>query len=355
MNAMNPTLAGLLILIVAGVSNGSFTLPMKFTRRWEWENTWLIYTLWALVVFPPLVTWLTVPNLGQVYAGTPGAEGLIAIVAACGAGWGISQIFFGLAVEGVGIALAFSVILGLAAAVGSLVPLLQQHSDQIFQSLGLQVFAGVILVLIGVGICAVAGKRREAAQAAAAPRASGGSGTATAVAAAPRTSLTLGLVYCVISGVGSALVNIGFTEGQPLRDFAQAHGAAAAWAPNAIWLPLMLAGGVPGWLYCAYLVRRNHTGRRFAEAGTGRYWLLAGVMAVFWFGSTLLYGIGAGQLGSLGTVLGWPVFMSLIVITASLLGLATGEWKGSGRQPVRIMYGGIAVLILAIVVLSRAS
>src|SRR6185437_3734480 len=195
---------------------------------------------------------------------------------------------------------------------------------------------GVALVLIGVGFCAVAGRQREAALKAAAPASSGSAGAAAAAAALRKTSVAAGLVYCVISGVGSALVNIGFTEGKPLQSFAQAHGAAAIWAPNAIWLPLMLAGGVPGWIYCAYLVKKNRTGARFKQAGTARYWWLAAVMALFWFGSTLLYGIGAGQLGSLGTVLGWPVFMSLIVITASILGVLTGEWKGSGKQPIRV-------------------
>ncbi|MGH3185412.1 MAG: L-rhamnose/proton symporter RhaT, partial [Streptosporangiaceae bacterium] len=107
-------------------------------------------------------------------------------------------------------------------------------------------------------------------------------------------------------------------------------------------------------IYCGYLVRKNRTGGRFRLAGTASYWWLAALMALLWFGSTTLYGIGAGVLGSLGTVLGWPAFMSLIVITASVLGLMTGEWKGSGRAPLRIMYSGIAVLVLAIVVLSRA-
>ncbi|MGH9394055.1 MAG: L-rhamnose/proton symporter RhaT [Terriglobales bacterium] len=352
---MDATLAGLLILVVAGITNGSFTLPMKFTRRWQWENTWLIYTIWALVIFPPLVSWLTVPGLGGVYSGAPEGMHVAMVVAACGAGWGISQIFFGLAVEGVGIALAFSVILGLAAAVGSLVPLLRQHAGQIFQPIGLEVLAGVALVLIGVGICAIAGRKREAALRPSASVAAGKAGTAVATAAQPKVSVATGLLYCLISGVGSALVNIGFTEGRPLQDYAQAHGAAAIWAPNAIWLPLMLAGGVPGLIYCGYLVKKNRTGARFAQAGTASYWWLAGVMALFWFGSTLLYGIGAGELGSLGTVLGWPAFMSLIVITASILGVLTGEWKGSGKLPLRLMYSGIAVLILAIVVLSRAS
>jgi L-rhamnose-H+ transport protein len=49
------------------------------------------------------------------------------------------------------------------------------------------------------------------------------------------------------------------------------------------------------------------------------------------------------------------VFMSMIVITASIWGVLTGEWRGTGRRPLQIMYGGVAVLILAIIVLSRAS
>jgi len=30
---------GFLLLVVAGVLNASFALPMKFTPRWAWENT----------------------------------------------------------------------------------------------------------------------------------------------------------------------------------------------------------------------------------------------------------------------------------------------------------------------------
>ena len=82
------------------------------------------------------------------------------------------------------------------------------------------------------------------------------------------------------------------------------------------------------------------------------HWLLAAVMAVFWFGSTLLYGIGASQLGIWGPILGWPLFMSLIVIAATTLGMVTGEWKGSGPLPIRIQWTGVTVLVLAIFILA---
>ena len=336
---MSSAVAGMFLLVIAGIMNGSFTLPMKFTRQWAWENTWLVWTIWALVIFPPVMTLLTVPHASVVYSAVPTMT--IVVVAACGAGWGISQVFFGLAVESVGIALAFSIILGIAAAVGGLFPLIRYHADEIFTRAGIDVLAGIGLVIIGVGICAKAGRKREAA---------------LGQAVDPnKASMMRGLVYCIISGVGSALVNIGFTSGPQLISAAEQSGAAKQWAPNAVWLPLMMAGGIPNLIYCIYLLGKNRTGNRFSISGTSSYYLLAGIMGVFWFGSTLLYGIAAGDMGSLGTTIGWPLFMSLIVITASIWGVVTGEWRGTGRRPLQIMFGGVATLILAIVVLSRAS
>jgi len=111
---------------------------------------------------------------------------------------------------------------------------------------------------------------------------------------------------------------------------------------------------VPNLIYCIYLMRKNGTGSRFGASGTGLYWLLAALMAFFWFGSTVLYGVSTVELGALGPVLAWPLFMSLIVITASVWGVATGEWRNSGKQPLRVMSAGVAVLVLAICVLSVA-
>ncbi|HEV2289553.1 MAG TPA: L-rhamnose/proton symporter RhaT [Candidatus Acidoferrales bacterium] len=333
---MDSAIVGIVLLVVAGIMNGSFTLPMKFTRQWAWENTWFVWTGWALVIFPPAMACLTVPRLHSVYSSVPAA--LVLTVAACGAGWGISQVFFGLAVESVGIALAFSVILGISAAVGALVPLFQSHAHAAFAQRDVFVLAGVALIVLGVGICAAAGRRREAA---------------LGQSVDPnRASVMRGLLYCAISGAGSALVGIGLWLGGPIGAAAEKLGASAIWSPNAIWLPLMMAGGIPNLVYTLYLIRKNHAGSRFSRPGTAGYFILAGIMGVFWFGSTLMYGIAVRPLG---TAVAWPIFMSLIVIVASILGVLTGEWKNAGKRPLQIMYAGVAVLILAIVVLSRAS
>lgn len=335
---MTETTLGLILLVIAGAMNGSFTLPMKFTKRWAWENTWLAWTIFALFLFPPVVTWLTVPDLSHTYAGAN--RTLVYAVAAFGGGWGISQVFFGLAVDAIGIALAFSVILGISAAVGSLLPLIRLHPQMVFTGTGIGILCGVAFVLAGVLVCALAGKRREAAL---------DSGPAG------KPSVARGFLFCTLSGLGSALVNFGLAFGGPLLDAAQQHGAAKVWAPNAVWLPLMVSGGIPNLLYCVYLLRKNRNWNRFGQAVTAPYWLLAAFMAFFWFGSTLMYGISAGKLGRLGVVLGWPSFMSLIVITATVWGMVTGEWKGAGKKPLQIMAAGVAILVLAIFVLASVS
>jgi len=334
---MSDVTIGMLLLVLAGVANASFTLPMKFTRRWAWENTWLAWTIFALLVLPPLVTFLTVPHLRQVYSQTA----ISALLAAFffGAGWGVAQVFFGIAVEAIGIALTFSLVLGTSAAVGTMVPLLRLHPERVHTTAGHLVIGAVLLVLLGVGICALAGRARERTLHLATPT---------------RGKGNTGLLLALLCGLGASFVNFGLTFGAPLIDMAKELGASPSMAANTVWLPLMFAGAIPNLAYCAFLMRKNNSRGRFAGGGAG-HWALAFLMAVFWFGSTLLYAAAAEHLGSLGPILGWPLFMSLIVITASLLGIFTGEWKNTGKRPLTTQLAGVAVLVAAVFLLAHAS
>jgi L-rhamnose-H+ transport protein len=332
---MNEAGFGFLLLIVAGVMNASFTLPMKFMRRWAWENTWLAWTVVALLVLPVAVTLSTVPHLAEVYRSA--ATGNLLSVIGFGTGWGIAQVLFGLAVDAIGIALTFSVVLGTSAAVGTLVPLLRLHPERINTTPGYELLAGVALILAGVLVCAIAGRQRERG----------------VVRASATRSTAGGLLLALVCGFGAAFVNFGLAFGAPLIQSARSFGASSLPAANAVWMPLMLAGAVPNILYCVWLLRKNHTSGHFPGGGVS-HWLLASTMAVFWFGSTVIYGFSTIKLGTWGPILGWPLFMSLIVITASLLGVLTGEWKNSGKS-LRIQWAGVALLVFAVFVLSSSS
>jgi L-rhamnose-H+ transport protein len=285
---------------------------------------------------PALAAYCTVPSLGAVYA-QAGLRSIL-LVAACGFGWGIAQVLFGLAVDSIGIALAFAIVLGLSAAIGSLIPFIRLHSEKVFTPAGLGVIGGVLLVVLGVSICAVAGVRRERALS----------------ASAGRGASLAGLLFAIVSGVGAAAMNFGVAFAGPLLTSASLHGADSAWSMNAVWLPLMMAGALPNLFYCVYRMRTRGTACKFSVEATRHYWLLAGVMAFFWFASTLMYGVASGKLGALGPVYGWPFFMSLIVIVASILGVLAGEWKDAGETPLALQFSGVSVLTAAVVVLSYA-
>jgi L-rhamnose-H+ transport protein len=334
---MQDATAGLVLLVIAGVMNASFTLPMKFTKKWAWENTWTVWTVFGLLIFPPLAAYLTIPHLGEVYA-RAGVDNVI-MVAVCGLAWGIAQVLFGLAVNAIGIALGFAIVLGLSAALGSLIPLIRLHPEKIFTAAGLTAIGGVVLVIVGVTVCAIAGRKRE---------------RALVKVEEHKMSFSVGLACAILSGVCAAAMNFGVAFGGALSRAAEVEGASPAWTINAVWLPLMVAGAIPSLLYCPYLMRKNKTTENFSVQGTSSYWLLAALMAFLWFASTIMYGVASRKLGELGAVLGWPLFMSLIVITASVLGIATGEWKNTGKNPLRIQMAGAAILVLAVIVLSRA-
>src|SRR6266849_3693013 len=67
---MNQTLLlGIGVVTLAGILQGSFAAPMKRMPGWRWENSWLIFSLSGLIVFPWIINFATVPNVISVYSG----------------------------------------------------------------------------------------------------------------------------------------------------------------------------------------------------------------------------------------------------------------------------------------------
>jgi L-rhamnose-H+ transport protein len=334
---MIATASGLILVTVAGIANATFALPMKFARQWAWENIWLAWTFFALVFLPVATAVVSIPSLDAVYRDA--GEHAIAVVMLCGAGWGLAQVLFGLSIEAIGIGLTFSIVLGVSAAVGSLIPLMRlQHVVGGPSVIG-PILPGVALVLAGVSACAVAGRMRERAQGSREEK---------------QKPFGVGLAMALCSGLCAASMNFGVAFGERILRSAATHGAAAGQVVNAVWLPLLIAGAIPNIAYCIYLLTRQHSWPNFRIQRTPVYLALAAVMAILWFFSTALYGAATTRLGELGVVVGWPVFMSLIVVTAGILGMFTGEWKHSGPRPIALQIVGMLLLVMAVVTLSRA-
>lgn len=327
---------GLGFTVVAGLCAGNCMLPMKFARRWQWENLWLIFTVVSLILIPWALAITLVRDLGAVYAGV-GLAGMVAPLL-FGAGWGVAQVLFGLSVARLGLALGYAIIIGLGAMLGTLVPLFVQHREVIATPRGLLVLTGVAVMLAGIAVTSWAGRQRE--------KAGGGGATGS-------TSYPVALALAILCGVLAPMLNYSFAFGQHIAAAAVELGTSPGNASYAVW-PIGLAGGfVPNILYSIYLLNRNRTWGRFAEApGEGS---LAGVMGLLWVGSISLYGMGAVYLGELGTSAGWGLFQIFMILTANGSGMVTGEWKGTPRSYVRVFVAGLALLALATVIIAMGN
>jgi L-rhamnose-H+ transport protein len=57
---------GMATIFVSGALNGTFAFPMKYARRWSWENIRLVFALIAFAALPWLLAAGFVPHLGDV-------------------------------------------------------------------------------------------------------------------------------------------------------------------------------------------------------------------------------------------------------------------------------------------------
>jgi L-rhamnose-H+ transport protein len=331
---------GFAIILLAGLLQGLFALPMKFARGWNYENIWLIFAATGLVIFPWMLTAATVPHLPSVYRATP-TPVLLAILG-FGLCWGIGATLTGLGVRMLGIGLGLAIILGLSASVGSLIPLLVLTPEKIHTYQGHIYVAGTAIMLAGIALGARAGFLRERETAAA----------MQAEERAGRGSFLAGLAVVTASGLLSSSLNFCYAFGGAAMDQARAHGSSPLWSSNVITALATTGGFFANLAYCVFLLRRNSTAGRFWSTTLRKNWIYGAVMGAFWFGGQALYGLGISRIGDFGTVLGWPLLMGMIIITSNLAGFLTGEWAGTGRTSRGYLALGMTLIICALGVLA---
>ena len=147
-------LFGLLLGLLSGVMTGSFSLPMKKTTRWSWEATWLIWSICALLIIPWVIAFATVTDVLSVFTDAKASDMFLVYV--FGLCWGLGAVFFGQSIAMIGISLSFALCIGLATALGQVIPMLK--NPQVFQTAGgMWSTVGIVVMVLGVAVCAIAG------------------------------------------------------------------------------------------------------------------------------------------------------------------------------------------------------
>ena len=330
---------GMAIIFISGILNGSFALPLKYSKHWKWENTWSVFSVVGILFLPWFMAFRFVPHLAGVYQSVPPRVIVWAVV--LGLVWGVSLVTYGLSLAAVGMAVAVSIVSGLVCTTGALVPLLVMDPSALLRPRGVFLLCSIPILLAGLGIYAVAGRMREKEQT---PR--------TAADALPARNFKVGLALCIFTGTISSAFNLGFAFSGDIIRKSLESGAAPATAGYPVWCLVLGAGFFPNILYCAYLLFRNRTFSTFFQGDRLRETLLPVVMAVLWLSGLFLYGWGATLVGVYGTSIGFALFMAMSVLSATVLGILTGEWVSTSYRSRCFLAAGVAVILVSVVVLN---
>src|ERR1700748_3562571 len=122
---MNGNFIGIFLALMGGILVGNCMLPLKRIRTWSWECSWFVFNFVSLLFMPCLLASLTVPNWPHLYSSLTWTEWIPSL--AFGFGWGIAQVLFGISVVRLGMALAFTLVVGLGTGFGTLIPLFARH------------------------------------------------------------------------------------------------------------------------------------------------------------------------------------------------------------------------------------
>lgn len=321
---------GFVLVLLAGLLQGSFILPMTLVRKWAWEHTWATFSLLGMIVFNWIIILILVPNIFAIYSGSPPRD--LGVLALFGLGWGVGAVLFGLGMARLGMALGYPIIMGLIASLGALIPLLVFFPQALLTPKGWMLLAGTAVMILGITVCSMAGSRKE-----------------PATAATSSAAHTGGLIIAILAGILSCLPNVGMAFAKNVTIVAETLGVSRAWSGNTVWALLFTLGSVANLAYCLTLMFRNNSFRQYWNAETPRNLGLSALMALLWIGSFYLYGAGASRLGRWGPVAGWPLFISISIVVGNIWGLWRGEWRGATVPARRLLNFGLMTLIVAVV------
>lgn len=351
-------LLGVIFHFLGGFSSGSFYLPYKKVKGWQWETFWLIGGFFSWIIVPPLAAYLTIPGFWEIIQNE--SRSILGLTFLFGALWGIGGFMYGLGVRYLGVALGSSIMLGLTMVIGSLLPSIfyefypQTGKDNIGLMLssdwGKMVLLGLLICIVGIIISGKAGvmKDRELQTESVDPHR-----TETKT----EYKFGLGLTVAIISGVLSACFNFGLEAGKPM-----AHVANEAWKlanpgqgeflfQNNVTYVVVLWGGMASNLIgCLYLAFKNksyidYTKKNVPVIKNIIFCALAGTM---WFLQFFFYGMGESKMGNGAS--SWILHMAFIILIANLWGVIIKEWKGVSRKTISTIVVGMIVMFISILI-----
>ncbi len=377
----NPLL-GVVFHWLGGLASGSFYVPYRAVKKWSWETYWLVGGFFSWIIMPSLLAVIITHDVFGVLAKQ--SFSTLGWTYFFGAMWGFGGLTFGLTMRYLGMSLGMGVALGYCAAFGTMLPPIAKSlfpdlpvavslGDILSNSPGLVTLAGVGVCLIGIFVAALAGltKEREMPE-------------EEKHKAIKEFNFTKGIIVATFSGIMSACFAFALTAGNPIGESSIAAGTPALWSGLPKLVVVLLGGFTTNFVWCVLLNLRNRTGYQYfsgtskpehahQSGGGGEHqpvgaasgglasghdlkvpmlknYVFSALAGITWYLQFFFYTMGESQMGKFGFA-SWTLHMASIIIFSTMWGWYFHEWKGSSPKAHRLIFAGIAILILATVVI----
>ena len=333
---MTSIVSGIAWHMVGAASAASFYAPLSKVKRWSWESTWAVAGLFSWVLLPILVSAVLLPDLLAFYTALDTAVLLKAFLFGCM--WGVGNVSYGLTMRYLGMSLGIGVAIGVTLVVGTLIPPLAHGQAGVLVDSrgGLLTLLGIVVALAGIFTVSAAGHRKEIALG----------------SAAREFNLRNGLLLAILCGIFSSGMSFAIDAAHPMQVAALKLGVKPLYAALPSYVIIMGGGALVNFAYCFFRLRfKRDLSLKADLALPGKVLLKNGSLAAtggtMWYLQFFFYAWGAASIPGSFAYVNWMLHMSGYVLFGGIVGLALGEWAGVGSRPVRLLWAGMLIIIVA--------
>ena len=329
---------------IGGISAASCYMPFEKVKNWSWEVFWIVQALFAWFIMPIVIGYFTVPDLFKVLTNAPSGPFWGALV--LGATYGFGGLSFGYAIRNIGYSLTYTISIGISAVLGTIVPLFMKGTviEHFTKPGGGVVLLGMIISIVGVGLCGRAGFLKE---------------KSIENPVDKSFNMKKGLFLTIVAGTLSAVWGISLEVGQPISDLAAVHGAGH-FEGNAKLIVSSIGCLVTNLTWFIVVAIKNGTigslinGDKLVKRKFYGNYVLSALAGSLWYTQFFFYGLGHVKMGSFEFA-SWVLHMSMLIFFSYIIGVIMKEWKSVNRNTYVILIVALLILVISFVLMSYGS
>ena len=332
---------GIIWAIAAGVMLGLYALPEKYTRGFEYENTWGLFFMVTMFLVPFIAAYLLLDGL-KIF--TLVHTDVLVKMAIASLLWGVGIIMWGKAINHIGLSLGFSIFIGTLIFIGSLIPWFVDSAGKFSVNLPsinvlFTILFGLVIVLLGVVFNGKAGLEREKGD---------------INKNNDKGSMLSGILIAVVGGILATAFSYANAIGKETFINAAISCDLPEWkASIGVMNVIYLFGGIAAAFYFINTLSKTSRWSLFLSPKLGINILLILLMSLLNYTASVTFSFAASELGpEAGGTVGYAIFNAMSVLTATFAGLIVGEWKIASFKAKRYLYLGLAGMIAGIIIIS---